>query len=145
MSFLSYIYFVVVLVEPYMRKGEHCCHSAVAICWRYDGRFSLFWSSFWFLWAKVLSILMQCAGGRFINYSIGIYLYWYLGLRFNQVQRSILEYRSSLPSSESQLSDVKQFTVTIIFFLSKFDVNQIFSAVIYRHCFRRQSPEADLR
>ena len=33
------------LVEPYMRKGEHCCHSAVAICWRYDGRFSLFWSS----------------------------------------------------------------------------------------------------
>ena len=41
----SYLYFVFVLVEPYLRKGEHCCHSAVAICWRYDGRFSLFWSS----------------------------------------------------------------------------------------------------
>lgn len=80
--FCFYLCFVVVLVEPYMRKGEHCCHSAVAICWRYDGRFSLFWSSIWFLWAKVLSILMQCTGGRFIYYSIGIYLYWYLRLRF---------------------------------------------------------------
>ena len=45
MLFFSYVCFVVVSVEPYMRKGEHCCHSAVAICWRYDGRFSLFWSS----------------------------------------------------------------------------------------------------
>ena len=73
--FCSYFCLVVVLVEPYMRKGEHCCHSAVAVCWRYDGRFSLFWSSFWFLWAKVLSILMQCAGGRFITVLESIYRY----------------------------------------------------------------------